>query len=189
MSNNFDGPILLDDGLTASSYLGFGRNAAGDASTGCRLYAAANLATINGILTAPRGSLAMLLDGPTARNTDGGTTWELIATGGGGSFEYDEVTVLSAASADLEAEPTRNIAYEGSNLAINQALPTPGTRKLYRFMCAGTGESSVTFSYAGAGGIVGLTQAFGTPSFGGLTFIYGTAADAWYAFPGGVGAP
>lgn len=77
--NNFDGNVVIDDGVgTAAapgSYFGFGRAAGGTVSTGPRIYAGTG--DPNGTVTAPQGSLWIQTDSATDlhRNSDGGTTW------------------------------------------------------------------------------------------------------------------
>lgn len=73
MSNNFDGPVILDD---VTDYFGFGRAAGTAVSTGPRIYS--RTATPNGALTAPAGSIALANVGGVAHlyiNTDGAQTW------------------------------------------------------------------------------------------------------------------
>lgn len=140
----------------------------------------------NGSLEARQGSLAVRNDTALVyQNTDGGTTWAQL--GGGGSFEYDVVTVLGAASGDLSAEPTRNIAYEGSGLNFTQELPDPaGARKLYRLVNLSIGESTITLAYAAGSGVVGVDALFGAPTFGSITVVADPPNDRWIAFPGAI---
>lgn len=142
----------------------------------------------NGALEAPQGSLAVRNDTAEVwQNTDGSTAWTQL--GGGGSFEYDTVTELSAASGDLSAEPTRNIAYNlGASESINQTLPSAaGSRKLYRFMCFGGDESDVQFAAGGGDTIEGRTSiqtGFGFDQ--GIVYI-SDGVDTWYGYPGFAG--
>jgi len=119
-------------------------------------------------------------------DTNPGTArWEEEAAGGGD----EEVTVLSAASADLQAEPTRNIAYSGAGLNFDQPLPTPasGNRVLYRFLNASTGESAITLTYGVGAGVVGKETVDGPQDS--CVAIYDSDTDGWYIFPGAVLAP
>lgn len=81
-SNNFDGVVLLDQGVGSAAspgdYFGFGRAAGGEVSTGPRLLAGTG--SPNGVTTAPAGSLWLRTDGGIQlwQNTDGGTTWVQI---------------------------------------------------------------------------------------------------------------
>ena len=78
-SNNFDDPILIDNGVgtpgSPGGYFGFGRAANAVISTGPRMYAGTG--TPAGVLTAPIGSLYLQSDGAgsTYVNTNGGTAW------------------------------------------------------------------------------------------------------------------
>lgn len=86
-SNNFDDPILIDNGVgtpaAPGAYLGMGRATDASVSTGARLYAGTG--NPNGVLTAPSGSLYASSDGGAGSvgtlfvNTDGGTTWALAS--------------------------------------------------------------------------------------------------------------
>lgn len=81
MSNNYDGPVLLDD---ITSYFGFGRAAGGAVSTGPRVLVVNS--NPSGVLIAPRGSMALRYDdGNVAiyQNTDGNDDWTQITSGGG----------------------------------------------------------------------------------------------------------
>ena len=79
MSNNFDGPIILDSLALSQGYLGTGGRAT-DQSVGPRLSGGAP-ADPNLVLAAPQGSLHMGA-GTLWQNTDGAATW--VALGGGG---------------------------------------------------------------------------------------------------------
>lgn len=107
--------------------------------------------------------------------------WEEEAGGG-----FEEVTVLTAASPDLEAEATQNIAYVGDNLSVNQPLPNPGAsgRRGYRLLVAATGESGIALTYGGAGGVVGPDSISGGTDFNSATIIYDSDTDAWYVYAG-----
>lgn len=83
MSNNYDGPVILDDGISVASppavsaYFGFGRTATGTVSTGPRIIAGTG--TPNGNVTAPLGSLWLRSDAAGFfRNTDGATAWTAV---------------------------------------------------------------------------------------------------------------
>jgi hypothetical protein len=79
MANFLDGASVLDPSGATVPYLGFTANGAKTGSSGPRLYGTyANLAAVNGVVTAPAGSLAMLADGTLAVNTDSATTWALL---------------------------------------------------------------------------------------------------------------
>lgn len=84
MSNNYDGPVLIDNGVgTAAAppagYLGFGRAAGAEVSSGPRILTGTGDA--NGTLTAPIGSLWLRTDAAAVQqNTDSGTTWATLAT-------------------------------------------------------------------------------------------------------------
>lgn len=101
MSNNFDQPILLDQGVGSTGapadYIGFGRAAGAAVSTGPRVYAGTG--DPNGVLTAPQGSLWLQTDaaGVTHQNTDGGTTWTQLGNLSGAV----NLTAVSSAGADL----------------------------------------------------------------------------------------
>lgn len=80
MANNFDGPVLLDNGVGSAAspgaYLGFGRTS-GEDSNGPRIYSGTG--DPNGVTTAPLGSLWLRTDSAGFyRNTDGGTTWVAV---------------------------------------------------------------------------------------------------------------
>jgi len=74
MSTRLDGSNVL---IQTTSHFGFGATGEGatEVSTGPRIINAANLAAVNGTITAPQGSLALLDDGTLAQNTDGAKTW------------------------------------------------------------------------------------------------------------------
>lgn len=76
MSTRLDGSNVL---IQTTSHFGFGATGAGatEVSTGPRVIQAANLAAVNGVVTAPAGSLALLTDGTIAVNTNSLTTWVL----------------------------------------------------------------------------------------------------------------
>ena len=114
MSNNFDGPILLDD---PASYLGYGRSGFSSSSTFARLHYAG--ADPNGVLSAPIGSLAMSPVG-TWQNTDGAFAWVLLSAGSGGTA--DEVIIPIASQTDV-----RNLyfATTGSDVTGNGTLANP----------------------------------------------------------------
>ena len=83
MSNNFDGPVLLDDGVSTtvpvavSAYFGFGRTGTGSQSTGPRIIA--GVGTPDTLVTAPLGSLWLQSDSAGFfRNTDGATAWTAV---------------------------------------------------------------------------------------------------------------
>lgn len=83
MSNNYDGPVILDDGISTTvpvsvtAYFGFGRTATGTVSTGPRIIAGTG--TPNGLVTAPLGSLWLRSDAAGFfQNSDGGTTWGAV---------------------------------------------------------------------------------------------------------------
>lgn len=81
MSTRLDGSNVLIGSTTTGSgrHFGFGATGSGssEVSTGPRVIAAAALSAVNGVITAPAGSLALLLDGTIAVNTNSGTTWVL----------------------------------------------------------------------------------------------------------------
>lgn len=81
MSNNYDGPYIIDDGVGSAaspgSYFGFGRTATGTVSTGPRIYAGTG--TPDTVTTAPLGSLWIQTDAlGFFRNTNGATTWVAV---------------------------------------------------------------------------------------------------------------
>ena len=81
MSNNYDTPVILDNGVGTAAvpgdYFGFGRAAGTAVSTGPRVYAGTG--DPNGVVTAPLGSLWLRTDvGGFFRNTDAGTTWVAV---------------------------------------------------------------------------------------------------------------
>jgi hypothetical protein len=83
MSTRFVGSNTLV-GITVTGsgqHFGFGTNGgqgAAEVSLGPRIIAAANIAAVQGLTTAPQGSLALLSNGTMAVNTDGATTWVLF---------------------------------------------------------------------------------------------------------------
>jgi len=87
MSNNFDEPVLIDDGIstpaTPADYLGFGRAAGTAVSTGPRVYAGTG--DPRNTLTAPAGSIYMTSDGGAGSvgslyvNDDGAVNWVLAS--------------------------------------------------------------------------------------------------------------
>lgn len=112
--------------------------------------------------------------------------WEEEAAGGG----FQEVTIVDGgASPDLEAEATHNIAFTGAGLTFNQPLPDPGAsgRKGYRFVSLITGETTITLTYGGAGGVNGKATIIG-PEDSALV-LYDSDTDGWYVFPGAVQTP
>ena len=82
MSNNFDGPFLISNGVgtaaaPAAGYLGFGRTGVLSQSTGPRIYAGTG--TPNTVTTAPLGSLWLRSDAAGFfRNTNGATAWSAV---------------------------------------------------------------------------------------------------------------
>lgn len=82
MSNNYDGPYIITNGVgsaaaPAAGYFGFGRTAIGTQSTGPRIMAGTG--TPNGVTTAPLGSLWLRSDAAGFfRNTDGATAWSAV---------------------------------------------------------------------------------------------------------------
>lgn len=168
-SNNFDGPVLLDE---ISSYLGFGRSAGGESSTGPRLYGGgANLNAYNGQVSAPAGSLGMCGNGTTCRNTDGGTTWELMIgqselteqlseiSGGGTEVAtiYTDEAPASLADAD-----TNNIVIhaEADGITANVALPAVASspKTDYRiFLIDPNFTSTITLVPSGSDTLLGAT--------------------------------
>lgn len=119
MSNNFDGPILID---SAGDYIGFDRPAGQSASVGPRLYQATNLAAIDTILTAPTGSLCMLRDGNVARCI-GGSSWALLPTSSGAPTGG---VVLATAAGSLQPFASIALAMAAANAGDNILL-YPGT--------------------------------------------------------------
>ena len=75
MSNNFDGPIILDSAALNQGYLGTGGRVV-DQSAGPRISGGAP-ADPNGVLVAPQGSLH-LAAATLWQNTDGVTAWSNI---------------------------------------------------------------------------------------------------------------
>lgn len=81
MANNFDGPIIIDNGTGSAAspgaYMGFGR-VSGEDSSGPRIFAGTG--SPNGTTTAPAGSLWIRTDGGIQlwQNTDGATAWTQI---------------------------------------------------------------------------------------------------------------
>lgn len=78
MANCFDGAILLDNGVGSTAvpgaYIGFGRSAGTQVSSGPRIYAGTG--DPSNVVTAPRGSLWIRTDdGTLFQNTDGAATW------------------------------------------------------------------------------------------------------------------
>ena len=81
-SNNFDGPIILDE---ASTYVGFGRTGFNDFSDFSRLqYSAVNP---NGVLSSRIGSLCMTPAGPFV-NTDGAVAWSPLSSSLNNAEQY-----------------------------------------------------------------------------------------------------
>lgn len=123
-SNNFDGNLLLDDGVGAPAstpaYFGFGRS--GAQSTGPRIYAVSS--TPNGVLTAPIGSLAINSStGALYQNTNGATAWSVVASGGGGLGPLPDNSYLVMGT-DSDGE----IGFSsGSDAIVCESLTRAGT--------------------------------------------------------------
>lgn len=78
MSNNFDGPILIDQ-LDPTDYIGFGRSGYSSVSTGPRILPTG--VNPNYTITAPAGSLALSYENNNValwQNVDGATSWSLV---------------------------------------------------------------------------------------------------------------
>lgn len=85
MSNNFDDPVIIDNGIgtpaNPGAYFGLGRAAGGVQSTGPRIYA--GVGDPSGVMAAPAGT--MWIDSSTGQvyqNMDGASAYQQSVTGG-----------------------------------------------------------------------------------------------------------
>lgn len=126
MSNNYDNPIILDSAGAAGDYFGFGRASGGSVSTKARIYSAANLAAVNTVLTAPRGSIALCDDGTIAQNTNGATAWSQVGVtlqaiadpGNAGAIPVTASGYVEIVSAGAETRTIAAPTFAGQRLAL-----------------------------------------------------------------------
>ena len=124
-SNNFDDPILIDNGVgtpgSPGGYFGFGRAANAVISTGPRMYAGTG--TPAGVLTAPIGSLYLQSDGAgsTYVNTNGGTAWAFSTVVAAAGLISDPGT---GNAIPVTATATVAITTGGSGQTNTLAIPT-----------------------------------------------------------------
>lgn len=75
--NNFDGTILLEEGLGSAASPAVGYIIFGNATTGPRIYAGTGAP--DGVVTAPAGSLWIRTDTPNIyQNEAGSTGWSVV---------------------------------------------------------------------------------------------------------------
>jgi hypothetical protein len=121
MSNNFDGPVILDSLALNEGYLGTGGRA-GNQSVGPRVSGGVPVDP-NGLLTAPQGSLhagaATLW-----QNTDGATTW--IPVGGGGGGGVAPITGLTFVDATYSGATPPDGSIGAPHTTIQDALTAIG---------------------------------------------------------------
>jgi len=122
-SNNFDGPIILDQDDT---YLGFGRAPNTEVSTRSRVLW--NLVDPNGVRSAIIGSICLSPVG-TWENTDGATAWSLLSSGGpGGGWTDDGVNVRLTTAGDTVsvgtavAVPSRKFTVVNTGVALGSRV-------------------------------------------------------------------
>jgi len=145
MSNNFDTAVILD---TATDYYGFGRAAGTSVSTGPRIY---NHNAPNGVLVAPKGSIALSNDIGTGDfagawlNTDGGNAWSLAGSSGGGIVFSGRDTPLNAGGA-TQAFAAAGVEVGDVAFAIVEAVDTGIAIEPVLRCVAGAGTITVTFS-------------------------------------------
>jgi hypothetical protein len=116
MSNNFDGPVIIDT-IGATNYFGFGRSGTATDSTGPRIYNVPAAPTV----AAPAGSLALSSNGGLYFNTDGTLAgWQSLsaAAGAGGQFSSG-VTEPVPANVSL-------VAYDPAAGPMTSTLPQIG---------------------------------------------------------------
>jgi len=170
-SNNFDGQILIDDGngtaAAPGGYFGFGRN--GTASTGPRWYSIAS--NPDGVLTAPKGSLASdRTNGGLYINTDGATNWVAISGSGGQIGPLpDDVYLVMGTDSDGEI---------GYNSGIDGVVLESLTRSGGAINSAGVLIRSGTSAASGTGAILLITGAAAAAASGSIGISTGTAVNS-----------
>ena len=145
MSNNFDGPIILDstfNNLTEPGYLGTGGRA-GEASIGPRL-SGGTVAELAAAAAAPAGSLFMSVSAGSNQATllqqttvPSGTAWSAIAVAGGGAIvgsgtrpvanQTQAITVTGALPGDIATATLVNDDTGGPLGAITDCVVTADT--------------------------------------------------------------
>lgn len=156
-SNNFDNPLILDSAGAAGDYFGFGRASGGTSSTKTRIYNAANLAALDQVVTAPKGSRALLDDGGIAVNKTGQDDWvgadglTVADPGTAGAIPVSVAgpTVCVLTSAGAETRTLADPAYVGQQLML--AFDTDGGDIVLTAASAvnQTGNNTLTFADAG----------------------------------------
>lgn len=108
----------------------------------------------NGSLTATRGSLATRDDAAQLwQNTDGGTTWQQLGSGGGGSAN----AIVVNDAVDLSSIGTNYIKYDTIEDPITQPLPEISSSPFVAFFVSLYDAVSITFEPQGSDTILGTT--------------------------------
>jgi hypothetical protein len=117
MSNNFDGPVILDSAAIAGGYLGTGGRLVNQ-SIGPRI-SGGDPANPNGVLSAIRGSLHLTDTPDLWINTDGATAWALVASGSASNPRIWADPGLAAIPANLFVDNTTGSDVTGDGTAAN----------------------------------------------------------------------